>query len=91
MHSTGTYAGRQSYNNPEDDDLIERGATSLDTDERREIYYRLQEIWIEDSPGIIPGQPLSRRYMKDWVQGHYYNPMQSSMYDLLPDLSKAAQ
>ncbi|MFW5776748.1 MAG: ABC transporter substrate-binding protein [Spirochaetota bacterium] len=91
MHSTGTYAGRQGYNNPEVDDLIERGATSLDTDERREIYYRLQEIWIEDAPGIIPGQPLSRRYMKDWVQGHYYNPMQSSMYDLLPELSKAAQ
>jgi peptide/nickel transport system substrate-binding protein len=88
MHSTGTYAGRAGYNNPEVDRLISAGAVALDPAVREAAYMRLQEIWLEDAVGIIPGQPLGRRYFKDWVKGHYYNPMQASGYDLLPVLTK---
>lgn len=88
LHSSGHFAGRAGYSNPEADRLVEEAAVSLDPDERREMYFRLQEIWVEDAPGIALGQPLSRRYVKDWVKGHYYNPMQSSVFDLLADLRK---
>jgi len=88
MHSQGHYAGRAGYSNPEADRLIEEAAVSLDPDERREMYFRLQEIWVEDAPGIANSQPLSRRYMKNWVKGHFYNPMQSGAFDLLPYYSK---
>ncbi len=88
MHSTGTFAGRASYKNPEADKLIEAASVELNPEKRKQMYYRLQEIWLEDAVGIISAQPLGRRYMKDWVQGHYYNPMQSSPFDLLPVLKK---
>jgi len=88
MHSEGHYAHQCSYSNPEVDRLIEEAAVSLDPEVRKANYYKLQEIWLEDAPGIMNSQPLARRYMKDWVKGHYFNPMQSSPYDLLPVYSK---
>ncbi len=88
MHSTGTFAGRASYKNPEADKLIEQAAVELDPEKRKKMYYRLQEIWLEDAVGIISAQPLGRVYMKDWLQGYYYNPMQSSIFELLPVFKK---
>jgi peptide/nickel transport system substrate-binding protein len=88
MHSSGHFASQVGYKNEEADRLVEEGAIELDPAKREAMYFRLQEIWIEDVPGIMTHQPLSRRYMKDWVKGHYYNPMQSSIYDLLAELRK---
>ncbi len=88
MHSEGHYAHQCSYSNPEADKLIEKAAASLDPEVRKAAYYRLQEIWIEDAPGIMNTQMLRRRYMKDWVKGYYFNPMQSDTYDALPFLTK---
>jgi peptide/nickel transport system substrate-binding protein len=83
MHSTGTYAGKQGYKNPEVDALITKGAYATDPAERKEIYYRLQDIWLEDAIGMMTHQPLSRRYFKDWVKGWYFNPMISDEMDIL--------
>jgi len=88
MHSEGHYAHQCSYSNPEVDRLVEEASVALDPEVRKADYYRLQEIWVEDAPGIMNSQGIGNRYMKDWVKGHYYNPMQSSVYDLLPELSK---
>ena len=88
MHSTGTFAGRASYKNPEADKLIEQAAVELDPAKRKVMYYKLQKIWLDDAVGIINDQGIGNRYMKDWVKGAYYNPMQSSPFDLLPVLSK---
>lgn len=38
------------YSNPEVDRLIEQGRTTLDMDQRREIYHRLHAILAEDQP-----------------------------------------
>jgi len=88
MHSEGHYSHQCSYSNPEVDRLVEEAAISFDPEVRKANYYRLQEIWVEDAPGIMNMQAVTTRYMKDWVKGHFFNPMQSSVYDLLPELSK---
>jgi len=88
MHSEGHYASRCSYSNPVVDKLVEAAAISLDPKERERMYFELQQIWVDDAVGIMNTQALGRRYMKDWVKGHFFNPMQSSVYDLLPYLSK---
>jgi peptide/nickel transport system substrate-binding protein len=88
MYSQGHYAHQCSYSNPEADRLVEEAAVSLDPEVRKAAYYRLQEIWLEDAVGIMNSQAIGNRYMKSWVSGHYFNPMQSQSYDLLPELSK---
>jgi peptide/nickel transport system substrate-binding protein len=88
MHSTGTYAGRAGYKNPEVDDLIAKAAIEPDQEKRRQMYYRLQDIWFEDAVGIMTHQPITRRYFKDWVKGFYYNPMHSHEFDILMDYKK---
>ncbi|TFH05053.1 MAG: ABC transporter substrate-binding protein [Spirochaetales bacterium] len=88
MHTYGAYYGRASYSNPEVDRLIAEGSAGQTDAVRQAAYYRLQEIWLEDVIGIMNSQVLSRRYSRDWVKGLYYSPAQSSVYDLLPVLSK---
>jgi peptide/nickel transport system substrate-binding protein len=39
-----------SFNNPEVDDLLERGRRTFNQEERRKIYFRLQEILAEEQP-----------------------------------------
>ena len=83
MHSEGTYAGRMGYNNPEVDRLIMEGAYATESADRQKAYYALQDIWLNDAMGMMTHQPLSRRYFRDWVKGYYFNPMSSSLFDLL--------
>jgi len=77
MHSQGHYAHQCGYSNPEVDKLVEEAAISFDPDLRKKNYYRVQEIFIEDAVGIVYSQPLSRVYMRDWMNGYYFNPMYS--------------
>jgi len=77
MHSQGVYGGRCGYNNPEADRLLEAGAIESDPAKAKEIYYRIQDIWLEDAPGIVMHQPVSRRYFKDWVKGYVFHPMEN--------------
>ncbi len=75
MHSEGAYAGALGYNKPTVDALIHQGVSATDPAERQSVYYQLQQIYHEDPPGIMLGQPLGRRYFRDWVQGYVFNPM----------------
>lgn len=85
MHSQGHWALYGSYSNPEADELVEAGAVEVDPDRRREIYHRLQDIWLEDAVGIILYQAVENFYFKDWAQGYVFHPMQNeykySMFD----------
>jgi peptide/nickel transport system substrate-binding protein len=76
MYSEGLYGGRCNYNNPEADKLILDAAVELNAAKRKEMYYRLQDIWLEDAVGIIQHQPVGNRYFKDWVKGYIYHPME---------------
>jgi peptide/nickel transport system substrate-binding protein len=85
MHSQGHWALYGSYSNPEADRLVEEGAVEVDPDRRRDIYYRLQDIWLEDAVGIILYQSVENFYFRDWVEGFVFHPMQNeykySMFD----------
>ncbi len=78
MYKTGLYANRCSYDNPEADKLIEEALASTDAKVRQRDYYRLQEIWQEDVPGIMLHQPIVQMYFRDWVQGYYFHPMENA-------------
>ena len=77
MHSTGLFAGRTGYNNPEVDKLIEDGVLEVDPAKRKAIYYRLQDIWVQDVIGIMLHQPIETHYYKDWVKGYVFHPMEN--------------
>jgi peptide/nickel transport system substrate-binding protein len=74
----GLYANRCSYSNPEADKLIEDGLAATDPAKRKAAYYRLQDIWQEDVPGIMLHQPIRQNYFKDWVKGYYFHPMENN-------------
>ncbi|MBA7573254.1 hypothetical protein ES708_15050 [subsurface metagenome] len=55
----------------------------LDPSKRKQMYYRLQDIWLEDAIGIMTNQAVYTEFEKDWVKGYYYNPMLASQFDIL--------
>ena len=81
MHSTGLFAGRTGYNNPEVDKLIEDGVLEVDPAKRKAIYYRLQDIWVQDVIGIMLHQPIETHYFKDWVKGYVFHPMYNDPFN----------
>jgi peptide/nickel transport system substrate-binding protein len=80
MYSKGYFAAKCGYNNPEADKLVMEGAAVTDPAKRKEIYYRLQDIWLEDTIGIMLYQPNGNRYFKDWVKGYEFHPMENNPY-----------
>jgi peptide/nickel transport system substrate-binding protein len=78
MYRTGLYANRCGYSNPEADKLIEEGMAATDPAKRKAAYYRLQDIWQQDVPGIMLHQPIRQEYFKDWVKGYYFHPMENN-------------
>jgi peptide/nickel transport system substrate-binding protein len=77
MHSEGHYGGRCSYKNPEVDRLISEGVVETDPAKRKQIYYRLQELYLEDVVGICQYQPIKNEYFRDWVSGYVFHPMEN--------------
>ena len=78
MYKTGLHASRCGYNSPEADKLIEQGLAETDAAKRKAIYYRLQDLWQEDVPGIMLHQPIRQQYFKDWVKGYFFHPMENN-------------
>ncbi len=89
MHSEkGTFAAWAHYKNEEVDRLIDAAAIEPDPAKRKDMYYRLQEIYLEDVVSVMTDQPIDNRYFRDWVKGYFYNPMQSGPFDLARDVKK---
>jgi peptide/nickel transport system substrate-binding protein len=80
MHSTGAFSAPQHYSDPHVDELIEEGGTCVNETRRQEIYYELQEIYIEDAPSVCTYQPAGRHWERTWIYGWYYNPIYSGGY-----------
>jgi len=80
MHSMGAFSGPSSYYNPTVDALIEEGGFSPDPVRRQEIYYELQELYVQDVPNICINQPLGRSWQRTWVQGWYFNPIHPGFF-----------
>ncbi len=89
MHSTkGTFAAWANYENPKADALIDEAATTIDPDRRRDLYYEIQRIYVDDVVSVITNQPEEKWFFNDSIEGVYFNPMMSSQFDLLPYLTR---
>jgi peptide/nickel transport system substrate-binding protein len=80
MHSTGTFSEWQAYSNPYVDDLISAGIKELDPDARRDIYYELQAIFVEDVVSIPLAQATGRSFKQVANKGWYFNVIHPGIY-----------
>jgi peptide/nickel transport system substrate-binding protein len=63
------------WTNQEAIDLAHKGRTELKDDERRKIYYRIQEIHMQDAPFVYLYVLPYIDVVKKTVQGFFHNPM----------------
>ena len=75
MHSIGAFSGYTGYSNPYVDSLIEAGILETDPDKRIWIYWKLCNVYFEESPSLAILQGVGRHWTRDWVEGWYYNPI----------------
>jgi len=75
MHSYGDFSFMQGYSNSTVDVEIDLAVKTPDGPERQAIYYDLQRTFINECPTLMIAQPYGRAWMRDWVQGWYYNPL----------------
>lgn len=79
----GTYAGRQNL--PDDlvaqfAELVNAGVSATDPAERAAIYAELQQLHHDQAIQVTLAQALGARYEQRWVNGWYYNPIESGTY-----------
>jgi peptide/nickel transport system substrate-binding protein len=79
MHSQGTFAEWQSYNNTEVDGLVRDGIKSVDKGKRQDIYYKLERTYYQDVPGFMISQSVYRVFVREWITGYYWNPARDQM------------
>jgi len=79
-HSWGPLAFAQLYWNPLMDELIEMGLRKTDSKEKMAIYTQIENLFYEDVPTVPLYVAIERVYMRDWVQGYYYNPTYPGVY-----------
>jgi peptide/nickel transport system substrate-binding protein len=82
MAEYGAFSGKatQGYYNPEVEALLNEEIGTTNETRRQEIFYRLQEIYIEDCPSVCVDQPEGRHWNRDWVKGWYYNQIYPGTY-----------
>lgn len=85
MHSNGNFAYWQSYSEANGwgkrkDELLNLAVKTVDDSERAALYAELEQIYIDDCPSVMLAQPLSRKWLKYWVKGWYYNPLLPTNY-----------
>ena len=76
MHSQGTYAGSQRYSNPTVDALVEQGVAEVDPAKRKDIYYELQKLFVDDVISISLPAITTQHWERDWMNGWWYYSMQ---------------
>lgn len=71
FHSSNAERGSNftAYSNPEVDELLELGRTSTDDEERREAYFKVQEILAEDQTRIFLFYPSANLARNEDLQG----------------------
>lgn len=79
-HSTGAFAHPQRYHNPHVDELVEKGLYTPDGPLRQAIYYEIEQIFYDEVPTVPLFVAIGRGYMRDWIQGRYYNPLHPGLF-----------
>lgn len=78
--STGAFAFRVGYGDPQMDDWIDAAKRETDPDRRIELYGKIQDKIMEDCVFIWCYQGTNFHVERTWVKGYYYNPMYSGLY-----------
>jgi peptide/nickel transport system substrate-binding protein len=68
----GTYMSCSYYENPEASGLFEQARTTVDADERYELYGKGQEIVADEAAGLFIANPLHRMAHRDRVTGYTF-------------------
>ena len=82
MGMNGAFSGKatQGYYNAEVEALLKEEIGTTNETLRQEIFYRLQEIYIEDCPSVCTDQAETRHWYRNWVNGWYYNQIYPGTY-----------
>jgi ABC-type transport system substrate-binding protein len=81
MDSAGLYAMNTGYSNPTVDALLQQTAYTNNPAVLTADYGQLEQIYYDDVPSVTIDIPLGTGFQRDWVQGHYYNPLYPDYYD----------
>ncbi|MEM5794203.1 MAG: ABC transporter substrate-binding protein [Candidatus Aenigmatarchaeota archaeon] len=76
--TAGEWTNPGHYKNSEVDKILEEALGTLDKEKRRELYFKAQEIIVEDAPNIFGVSPLDFHVMSKKVKGFNYCPVQGS-------------
>ncbi len=76
----GLKGNRAFYQNEVVDKLLEEAATTVNREERIDLYQAVQEIALEEAPYILLFQDMSTFAMRKNIAGYTYNPMLENMY-----------
>lgn len=82
-YTTGTYGGRQNMPAELKDQfkaLLDTGVAETDSAKRAETYYKVNQLYYDQAPGIILTSGISHGYEQKWVEGRIYNPILSGDY-----------
>lgn len=80
----GTWSNPGFYKSAKLDELIEKGKTTVDKDQRAKIYQQAQELIVEDAPelfGVLENRKLA---LSDNVEGYKFTPLASNSIDFFP-------
>ena len=80
MDSAGLYAMPTGYSNPTVDALLQQTAHTNNPAVLTADYGQLQQIYYDDVPSVTIDVPIGTGFQRDWVQGHYYNPIYPGIY-----------
>jgi hypothetical protein len=80
LDSSGSLAEAQRYSNPTADALLNQAIRLPDGPARQAVYSQCQAIYFADAVSYPILATIGRGYMRDWVCGHYYNPLYPGIY-----------
>lgn len=80
QHSAGDFAYYQSYGNSTCDLEITLAMKTSNLTLQQELYEDLQREFIRACPTVILAQPTGRAWMRNWIQGWYYNGILPGAY-----------
>ncbi len=75
LGSWGYYSWNMYISTSEIEALLAEGTSTLDEDERKDVYYEIQKLYVDEALGIPVIQVIDNYVLRDWVKGFYYRPL----------------
>jgi peptide/nickel transport system substrate-binding protein len=88
MHSQGNYGRLMGVSHAQIDRLCDRGIQISNSNERKRIYQKLQQLWYTQAFGLILYQQVNLRVYRSNITGYIPNPMMTDAWENLKMLRK---